>query len=370
MKSFRDFACNRMLITAFGFFLLTNNASTQVSDNHLILVNPTVKNLETVSTLVEKGIFPLRPGTKLLGLYHFAEVYDYTESRDFSSKNNLDIRFVELTTKFNRENIYGRNEATPVFDSLLSISSGMILFGGPDLQPALYNESQNLLTVISDPNRHLFEASLVFQLLGGYQDTTFTPLLSRIPDFPILAICLGMQTMNIATGGTLVQDIPTEVYGFKTVEEVLNSPEDNRHRNYFQNLGLPGNNIYRSFHRIAFTGSFFDDSIQFNYLNTPYVLSNHHQSIEKIGKDFHILATSTDGKIIEAFRHQKFRNVMGVQFHPELPDLFKPEAKFHVSPHLENESYKARFGEDEGELFHRLIWSAFSVRINNFFPGE
>ncbi len=84
-------------------------------------------------------------------------------------------------------------------------SEGTVFFGGPDLPPEVYNEKTSLHTSIYDPYRHYFELSFLFHLLGGYQAEKFEPLLKEDPDYLIYGFCLGMQTMNVATGGTMMQ---------------------------------------------------------------------------------------------------------------------------------------------------------------------
>ncbi len=69
----------------------------------------------------------------------------------------------------------------------------------------------SLLTRLTDPYRHYFEASFLFHLLGGSQNIDYTPFLEVNKEYTVYAICLGIQTMNIAAGGTMTQDIPSEL---------------------------------------------------------------------------------------------------------------------------------------------------------------
>jgi hypothetical protein len=62
--------------------------------------------------------------------------------------------------------------------------------------------------VITDPHRHYLELSFLFHLLGGFQDESFLPLLEERPEYPVLGICLGMQSMNVATGGDMIRIFP------------------------------------------------------------------------------------------------------------------------------------------------------------------
>jgi putative glutamine amidotransferase len=99
----------------------------------------------------------------------------------------------------------------------------VIFFGGPDVPPSVYGEKTSLHTKITDPYRHYLEVTAVFQLLGGSQDEKYAPLLAERPDFAVLGICLGFQTMNIGTGGTLIQDIRQDLYGKTTFEDWIAS---------------------------------------------------------------------------------------------------------------------------------------------------
>ncbi|MFW5721010.1 MAG: gamma-glutamyl-gamma-aminobutyrate hydrolase family protein, partial [Bacteroidota bacterium] len=60
----------------------------------------------------------------------------------------------------------------------------------------------------------------------------------------------------------------------------------------------------------------------------PLIYSNHHQAIEKTGKDLEVIATSTDGNIVEAVQHKKYPNVLGIQFHPEGTYLHNSKKKY------------------------------------------
>lgn len=80
-----------------------------------------------------------------------------------------------------------------------------------------------ITTEIIEQIRH-WEISFMVHLIGGSQNHEVTPLLEQNPDFTIMGICLGMQIMNIAAGGSLYQDIPAQIYGVEFCEEIATLP--------------------------------------------------------------------------------------------------------------------------------------------------
>ena len=70
--------------------------------------------------------------------------------------------------------IYNQNKWTETFKKLFDHSAGIFFFGGPDIQPEAYGQN-NLYSEVTDPNRHLFELSFLFHLLGGKQNSQFVP---------------------------------------------------------------------------------------------------------------------------------------------------------------------------------------------------
>ncbi len=156
----------------------------------------------------------------------------------------------------------------------------------------------------------------MFHLIGGKQNENFEPFLEEDPNYVVFGFCLGMQTMNVASGGTLYQDIPQDIYGIDYVDDLLNLDINMHHKNYWYNL-FPINEIMRAnFHRIQFVEEYFStDKLGIKSKILPNVCSSHHQAVKSLGKGFKIIATSLDGKIIEAIKHEKYKNVLGVQFH-------------------------------------------------------
>lgn len=346
------------------------NKSHQISvdaippqEKHIILMHPTVNNVRTFEYLVNNNIPPLPKGYTAIGVYHSLEKFDYSKTEDYLQKNGItNISLVKIDAQISPKNLYGQNPCSDMFKKLFENSNGVIFFGGPDVPPSCYGEQTNLLTIITDPYRHYMELSFLFHLLGGNQDTTFTPLLSSRPDYPILGICLGMQSINIATGGTLYQDIPTELYNLKTVEDVIAVDPNQQHRNYLSNYGTDDDLMWGSFHQVNFTSSAFIVP-NINGQN-PYVLSSHHQCIKKLGKNLIVVAQSMDGKIIESVTHAKYPNVFGVQFHPEAVEIYNSAEKLKMIPNQPATStYLELYKGEKGENFHKAFWKEFAGRF-------
>jgi putative glutamine amidotransferase len=328
----------------------------------LIFVHPTEYNLDLFTNLIDQKIIEI-DDLKIIGVYHSKENYDYSKSETFIKEKELSfIKLIEIKEDLSDDQLYTKNKCTNVFTDLFEKSNGIFFFGGPDLPPAIYGEQTGLITRITDPYRHYMEASFLFHLLGGSQNSGFVPLLEANPDYTIYGICLGMQTMNVATGGTMVQDISSEVYGLKTVEEVLSSNNNTQHRNYNNNLVNDSTLFSGNFHEIKIS-DLKPIVGKYNKNSKPLVYSNHHQSIEILGKDLKIIATSTDGKIIEAIAHKKYPNVLGIQFHPEGTYLHNQEIKYRINSKDELKSGKQILIDSDSYDFHLEFWKIFSKKM-------
>lgn len=353
--------------TAFGFILVLCSIfisaqqyfGTPAAEGHrcIVLMNPTENNLKTIFYLIDNKIFPLPDDYHLVGLFHSSQWYDFSQSARVITESGRTNVFLHACIDTIGNAVFSKNPCSDDYLQVFEGSEGIIFFGGPDIPPAIYGEETNLLTEISDYHRHTFEASFLFHLLGGYQDESYVPLLEKKPGYRILGICLGMQTINVATGGTLIQDIPSVVYNQKSVEQVLESRPDTRHRNYFTNFGTDDDLVWGEFHRIKITATGRLQSLMSGSGSNPYVLSSHHQAADRIGKGLIIAATSIDGKIVEGLVHEKYPNVMGVQFHPEPGFLYQPETKISIEPgQPASRSFIDLYGGEKGETFNRNIW--------------
>lgn len=342
------------------FHTLILNRGDSLPKGHLVLlIHPTVYQIKQYTFLQAEGYFP--DSICFVGVYSKQEAYDYSESHDWVQENNLTFWFYAVDGKIDKESVFETNPCTAEFEWLFSISDGAIFNGGPDIQASVYGNETSLLTGITDPGRHFFEISFLSHLLRGSASDKYNPLLEKKPDYPLLAICLGMQTMNVACGGTLTQDIPTEIYQIQTVEKVLKQDFDEQHRNYLLNLdpmadSMTGGKLHHIIYSIE---NPFGAQKGYPYLTYSY----HHQAIGKTGDHLIITATSTDQKVPESIRHLKFRNVAGIQFHPEFTPLYDPEKKQYQS--YDGKTIGAAFLEEgSGMELNKLIWAWFSREVS------
>ena len=164
---------------------------------------------------------------------------------------------------------------------LLDRLDGLLLTGGADVGPHIYGAEQHPTVVRVLPERDAFELALVREALSH--------------DLPLLAICRGHQVLNVATGGTLVQDIPSELES--TVDH---DPEGERwHRAHGVRV-LPGTRLRAILER---------DEVAVN--------SFHHQAVKDVGQGLVVSARATGDGVIEALERPDSRFVVGVQWHPE-----------------------------------------------------
>jgi len=329
---------------------------------YILLAHPTVYNLETINFLVQNNILEVEDA-EFVGVYAANENYDYNQSIALLKKSGMN-RFHLQKVEGNEPTakIYAENGWTTMFRKLFESSVGIFFFGGPDIQPELYGQ-KNLYSEVTDPNRHAFELSLLFHMLGGKQNNEFLPFMNVRPAYFVTGFCLGLQSMNVATGGTLTQDIPNQTYQKKDARAILKLSKDKLHRNYWNDLSEDTMLMGINFHPIAFTAHpFFLKTVKAKKNVQPFVLSSHHQSIDELGKDLIVTATSTDGDVIEAIHHRIYPNVFAVQFHPEVPALYKEGEKFKFAPEDTPKSY-FEILTPEGQEFHLKYWESISKAI-------
>jgi putative glutamine amidotransferase len=334
-------------------------------DIRLTVFYPSIGSIKAVAALRKYSCLDV-PDLVVIGVFHKKEATKYAESLQYVKDNGLDwFRFHSVSAEIGEDVLFKKNACTPEYEKIFKGSDGIIFFGGPDIPPSIYKEKTNLLSVIEDPVRHDFELSAIFHLLGGLQDPAFKALLDGRPGFPALGICLGCQSLNVGTGGTLIQDIWSEVYGKPDVEDILALDPEQWHNNPYILLHPQEKLIGYNFHRIRLEGKgLFCSDMGFRTDDHPRILSSHHQALEKLGKGLKVIATSMDGKIVEAVAHEKYPNVLGVQFHPEHRMLWEDEAQFKQSPKDALFSFKGLLeGTPPSFAFNKGIWQWLSRKL-------
>jgi putative glutamine amidotransferase len=162
---------------------------------------------------------------------------------------------------------------------MLDLLDGLMLAGGSDLDPASYGAREHPETRGTWPERDRFELGLTHAALER--------------DLPVLGICRGMQMLNVACGGTLVQHLP-ELLGH----------EDHRHtRGAFSDHEVrlePGSLAGRA------VGA-----------ERAAVKSHHHQGVDELGEGVVVVGWAEPDGTIEAIELPGRRYALGVLWHPE-----------------------------------------------------
>jgi putative glutamine amidotransferase len=156
--------------------------------------------------------------------------------------------------------------------------AGFLLSGGGDVAPVVYGVSTSCELRDVSPGRDELELA-IFKMVMAY-------------DLPLLGICRGIQLLNVACGGTLIQDIPSQVPGALT---------------HWAKEGAPGQLVtIRAGTKLAeIVGG-----------EPLFCNSSHHQSVKAVGGNLIVSGVAEDG-IIEAIEMPGRRFCLGVQWHPE-----------------------------------------------------
>jgi putative glutamine amidotransferase len=173
---------------------------------------------------------------------------------------------------------------------------GLILQGGADVSPRAYGEEPLRPEWNGDPVRDAYELELVHEFMEAAK--------------PILGICRGMQLINVALGGSLYQDLPTQCEGVITHQS-----------------GIYDRNV----HCVEFVsdGKLVD---WFGGVQEGSVVSIHHQAVNRLGRDIVVEARSKSDGVIEAIRWNGRSFVCGVQWHPEFHATTNDELLLDCSP--------------------------------------
>ena len=166
--------------------------------------------------------------------------------------------------------------AIELVPALLAPLSGICLSGGPDIDPAAYGAARHEELGPTEPDLDAFELAVAQQ--------------ADADGLPILGICRGAQTLNVARGGSLIQHLPDHrqtTPGWKVAHEVAVEP---------------GSRLARVLGAVAVS-----------------VNSFHHQAVERLGGGLRAVAWAPDGTV-EGIEGADGRFVLGVQWHAETLD--------------------------------------------------
>lgn len=331
---------------------VTSAQTTQIT--RIGLVNASSGSINSALNLIDREYLSA-DSIVIVGILHKSQESTLSGARRMVEKdsiNNVEFRVIEGDIALSE--LFEENACTPEFRKLFNELDAVIRFGGDDIPAAVYGEKTFITNQVIDKGQN-WQLSFLFHLLGGSQNANFKPYLDERPDFPIMGVCLGMQMMNVASGGSLYQDIPYQIYGLTTFEDVQKLGKDNIHKNYWNKIDNENEYSFIHFHAIKLPqGSF----LRYNKsITQPVVASVHHQSPKKLGKGFAVAATSMDGKIIEAIQHTCYKNVLGIQFHTDFTSLYDEGNEFRTA------SDKVETITPQMNEFHALFWKDFSRRI-------
>ncbi|MBQ0140698.1 MAG: gamma-glutamyl-gamma-aminobutyrate hydrolase family protein [Kurthia sp.] len=168
-----------------------------------------------------------------------------------------------------------------LIDDYLTICDGIIFSGGEDIVPKFYGQLANEKLGTTYEARDEAE---IYMLQAAMKKNKV-----------ILGICRGIQLINVALGGTLIQDIPSEL------ETKV------KH--------MQGNPRAKTSHDIRIDQT----SLLFATLGEEQLAVNslHHQSINQLGDGLKVTAYSVEDNIIEAIEHETYKKLLAVQWHPE-----------------------------------------------------
>ena len=182
----------------------------------------------------------------------------------------------------------GRPRILEIGDSprkIINEIDGLVLTGGGDVDPVMYREERHPSVSDAEPGRDEFEIDLARRAIDA--------------DVPLLAICRGAQVMNVAAGGTLVQDIPSAISS--TLPHSIEQPKDHIAHDV---AIVPTSRLHDALGSAV------------SAAHTCRVNSRHHQSIGALGRTLQAAATASDG-VIEAIERPDATFCIGVQWHPE-----------------------------------------------------
>ena len=170
-------------------------------------------------------------------------------------------------------------------DEVLDLLDGLVLIGGADVDPAAYGAHRDPHTESTYPERDAFELALTRRALER--------------ELPFLGICRGMQLLNIARGGTLLQHVPDAV-GHEDHRRVLGTFDGTDHDVQLAPGSLAARAAGEERHGTK---------------------SHHHQGVDRLGEGLEVSGRAVMDDLPEAIEDPTQPFVLGVQWHPEADEL-------------------------------------------------
>lgn len=200
-----------------------------------------------------------------------------------SRKNQAGVRYVDAVRSVGGlPLLIPLQYPTGEIERLTRLFDGILMIGGNDVDPKRYNGVPDPSVSAPNPERDALEIAIV--------------RLAAEQDLPLFGICRGEQVMNIAMGGTLYTDLPSQ---FPTVLRHQQS-DDTPVSKLTQRVRIdPASRLY------AIVGA-----------ETIWTNTFHHQAVQRLGNGFRVAAAATDG-VVEAIEIPERSFFIGVQWHPE-----------------------------------------------------
>ena len=189
-----------------------------------------------------------------------------------------------------------------VLEEIVSQIDGLILSGGGDIHSSFFNEELHPAVETYDLERDKYDLNLV-RMAADRQ-------------IPILGICRGHQVLNVAFGGNLIQDIPSQ----RADSKINHSQTEARDIGTHSISVAPHSNLYNTLKK-----------------ETLLVNSFHHQAIDAVAPGFEAVAYSEDG-LVEAIESNEGKSILGVQWHPENMAVAGNEAMVETFEHIVSEA--------------------------------
>jgi putative glutamine amidotransferase len=209
---------------------------------------------------------------------------------EWLKSTQIEFEYIDLSA-------YSIEEALPILEDC----SGLVLTGGADVHPSLYDKPNEVYRCYSDLSRDTFEIDIINKAIGL--------------KMPILAICRGSQILNVSQGGDLIVDIE-EDYPEHIAHKLGKDKQTNHHI------------------RINIYSELYQKCNESNY----EVVSFHHQAVNKLASCFRPIAFAGD-KIVEAYQWRNPENkcyLNAVQFHPEMGDYMNELSQIIAVEFLKN----------------------------------